>query len=170
MRVPQIYYLSIGAAGLTRFVSVCVFWRPKGPQPATFGHIQTIVNLIVEWPGEGEKMYWGRKTSGDDAYVVSGFHRSIQDGMEFITYEQSSPHIQAQTGDVELSTFKRPQRVYERLLARKPFYTSIPSATEQQLAESSPIAHTGTATAPLESVRFDELYAGSHRQASRQIR
>jgi hypothetical protein len=53
VRVPQNYYLSIGACALASFVSVCVFWRPSGPQPAAFGHIQTLVNLIDEWPRNG---------------------------------------------------------------------------------------------------------------------
>lgn len=168
MRVPQIYYLSIGAATLASFVSVCVFWRPSGPQPATFGHIQTIVNLVDEWPGETQKMYWGHKSSGDDAYVVSGIQRSILDGPDSTTYRQDSPDIQPQTGGIELFTFRRSQRIYEKLVARKPKYTTIPSATELQLDSSLPVAHAGTSTTPLESIRFGELYAGSRFQSPRE--
>ncbi|KAI4129669.1 MAG: hypothetical protein LQ347_003685 [Umbilicaria vellea] len=64
MRPPQIIYLSIGAALLASFVSALAFWQPKGAQPATFGHLQTLVNLIDEWPEEGEHMFWGRKAGG----------------------------------------------------------------------------------------------------------
>jgi hypothetical protein len=162
MRVPQIYYLSVGVAALTTFVSVCVFWRPSGPQPATFGHLQTLVDLVDEWPGEDERMYWGRKSSGDDAFVVSGFQRSIPDAMAPTTYGETIPFQMAWDGDVELSTFKKPQRIYEKFVARKPKYTSIPSATELQLDGSVPIAHAGTSTTPLEKVRLEELYAGRY--------
>lgn len=65
MRPPQIIYLSLGAALLALFVSALAFWQPKGPQPATFGHLQTLVNLIDEWPEEGEHMFWGRKAGGN---------------------------------------------------------------------------------------------------------
>lgn len=61
MHPPQIIYLSFGAVLLASFVSVCAFWKPKGPQPATFGHLQTLVNLIDEWPEVRETMFWGRK-------------------------------------------------------------------------------------------------------------
>lgn len=64
MRPPQIFYLSIGAVLLASFVSALAFWQPKGPQPATFGNLQTLVDLIDEWPEEGENMFWGRKAGG----------------------------------------------------------------------------------------------------------
>lgn len=64
MRPPQIIYLSIGAVLLALLVSAFTFWQPKGPQPATFGHLQTLVDLIDEWPEEAEHMFWGRKAGG----------------------------------------------------------------------------------------------------------
>ncbi|MCJ1406774.1 hypothetical protein MMC19_000842 [Ptychographa xylographoides] len=64
MRPPQIFYLSVGALLLASFVSAFAFWPPKGPQPASFGHLQTLVDLIDEWPEQGERMFWGRKTGG----------------------------------------------------------------------------------------------------------
>lgn len=149
MRVPQIYYLSIGACALASFVSLCVFWRPSGPQPATFGHIQTLVNLIDEWPRNEQKMYWGRKTFDVD----DGDQGSLR----------PSPLIQPQSealaGDIRLSNFKAPQRIYEQYITGKPQYTSIPSAVDIQFDDSRLVAHAGTATKPLESVRFEELYS-----------
>ncbi|KAK0559565.1 hypothetical protein OC844_004322 [Tilletia horrida] len=46
-------------------VTALAFWPRKGPQPATYGHLQTIVDLIDEWPKHGEEtMYWGHKAGG----------------------------------------------------------------------------------------------------------
>lgn len=61
MKVPQTFYLGIGALILAIFVPTCAFWKPKGPQPAAFGHLQTLADLIDTWPQAGEKMFWGQK-------------------------------------------------------------------------------------------------------------
>jgi hypothetical protein len=58
MRPPQLLYLCFGAtilAGVTSFLS---FRRPNGEQPATFGHIQTLVDLVDEWH---IVLFWGDK-------------------------------------------------------------------------------------------------------------
>ena len=70
MRPPQIIYLSLGAVLLAGFVSACALWQPKGPQPATFGHLQTLVDLIDEWPKMGERMFWGRKDGGEGVEIM----------------------------------------------------------------------------------------------------
>ncbi|KAI9850596.1 MAG: hypothetical protein M1838_005381 [Thelocarpon superellum] len=61
MRPPQIFYLCVGGLALAFGVTACAFWRPPGPQPATYGHIQTLVDLVDEWPEMDETMFWGRK-------------------------------------------------------------------------------------------------------------
>ena len=33
---------------------------PKGPQPSTYGHVQTLTELIDAW-GNGEQLFWGDK-------------------------------------------------------------------------------------------------------------
>ena len=63
MRPPQIFYLAVGTVLLAVTSSTCALWRPKGPQPATFGHLQTLVDLIDEWPEEKQHMFWGHKGS-----------------------------------------------------------------------------------------------------------
>jgi hypothetical protein len=65
---PQIFYLTAGAAVLAVFSSIITFWRYKGPQPATFGHLQSLVDLIDEWPEAKDRVYWGDK--GDKAGVA----------------------------------------------------------------------------------------------------
>ena len=61
MRAPQIFYLGGGVAVLALFTTICALWRPGGPQPATFGHLQTLADLVDVWPKEGEKIFWGEK-------------------------------------------------------------------------------------------------------------
>ncbi len=64
MRPPQLLYLSIALvvlAGLGTFVCLT---KPKGPQPAAFGHVQTLANLIDEWSEPSEPLFWGSKGRG----------------------------------------------------------------------------------------------------------
>ncbi|MCJ1377445.1 hypothetical protein MMC17_000540, partial [Xylographa soralifera] len=89
MRPPQIIYLSIGAVILASFVSALAFWQPKGHQPVAFGHLQTLVDLIDEWPAEGETMFWGRKIGrktmdswGEDEALVAGARTRSQEVLE----------------------------------------------------------------------------------------
>lgn len=62
MRIPQIFYLAVGAIFLAVFVTTCVSWKLKGPQPAAFGHLQTLADLVDVWPNVGESMFWGQKS------------------------------------------------------------------------------------------------------------
>ena len=44
---------------------------PTGPQPVTFGHIQTLANLIDDWGDDIRKpLYWGEKRSEELVGVV----------------------------------------------------------------------------------------------------
>lgn len=65
MRAPQIFYLGGSAALLAIFTTICAFWRPEGPQPAAFGHLQTLADLVDMWPKLGERMFWGQKDPAD---------------------------------------------------------------------------------------------------------
>ena len=58
MRPPQILYLSFSLTILAIFGTFLCRKPSKGPQPATFGHVQTLIDLIDEW---NEPMYWGHK-------------------------------------------------------------------------------------------------------------
>ena len=49
-------------AALLGLVAWVEFKRPQGPQPAAFGHLQTLVDLIDDWgEGKGGKLFWGVK-------------------------------------------------------------------------------------------------------------
>ncbi|KAG8875651.1 hypothetical protein FRB97_004835 [Tulasnella sp. 331] len=41
------------------FITVIAIRRPSGPQPAAYGHIQTLADLVDEW--STKTMYWGHK-------------------------------------------------------------------------------------------------------------
>ncbi|EGC45827.1 conserved hypothetical protein [Histoplasma capsulatum var. duboisii H88] len=62
MMPVQISYLTVGALCLALFATAIIFKPPKGPQPAAFGHLQTLANLIDEWPTKGGRLYWGHKS------------------------------------------------------------------------------------------------------------
>ena len=74
MKAPQIFYLGAGAALLAIFTTTCAFWRPKGPQPAAFGHLQTLADLVDTWPKVGERIYWGQK---DFAHLRAGLQTNM---------------------------------------------------------------------------------------------
>ena len=46
---------------LALFLTYLVDRRPDGTQPATWGHLQTLVDLVDEWASDGKAMWWGDK-------------------------------------------------------------------------------------------------------------
>ncbi|KAG2345116.1 hypothetical protein BDR05DRAFT_998712 [Suillus weaverae] len=54
----QIWNLCIALAIFACFFTLVALRRPRGPQPATYGHIQTLANLVDEW---SPVMWWGHK-------------------------------------------------------------------------------------------------------------
>ena len=83
MRPPQILYTSFAVLFLAIFGTYLCFERPKGPQPATFGHVQTLMNLIDEW---GEPMFWGHKVMNADLTSRAGTARSALGPIEMRNY------------------------------------------------------------------------------------
>ena len=76
MRPPQTLYTSLTVLALAFFSTYLCFERPKGPQPATFGHLQTLVDLIDDW---SEPMHWGHKGGYSDGIFHAGTARTILD-------------------------------------------------------------------------------------------
>lgn len=58
LRPPQLLYLSLVLTILALFATYLAFKKLKGPQPATFGHLQTLIDLIDVY---GHPLYWGHK-------------------------------------------------------------------------------------------------------------
>ncbi|KZP24914.1 hypothetical protein FIBSPDRAFT_1041725 [Athelia psychrophila] len=69
----QLWYLSIVLVGFAIITTLIAIYKPHGPQPAAYGHFQTLADLIDEWPPEepipGNKLHpvlhWGHKSNKD---------------------------------------------------------------------------------------------------------
>ncbi|KAH7916722.1 hypothetical protein BJ138DRAFT_1074648 [Hygrophoropsis aurantiaca] len=61
MYTVQIWYLAIALFVFALGMTIVALRRPHGPQPAAYGHIQTLANLVDEWY---PTMWWGHKEDG----------------------------------------------------------------------------------------------------------
>ncbi|KAG2053452.1 hypothetical protein BDR06DRAFT_457836 [Suillus hirtellus] len=61
MYTAQIWNLCIALLILACFFTVIALRRPHGPQPAAYGHLQMLTNLVDEWL---PVMWWGHKEDG----------------------------------------------------------------------------------------------------------
>ncbi|KAG1753154.1 hypothetical protein EDB19DRAFT_1869642 [Suillus lakei] len=61
MFTAQIWNLCLALAAVACFFTLVALRRPWGPQPATYGHLQTLANLVDEW---SPVMWWGHKEDG----------------------------------------------------------------------------------------------------------
>ncbi|KAJ8594491.1 hypothetical protein M405DRAFT_485269 [Rhizopogon salebrosus TDB-379] len=61
MYTTQIWNLCIALFIFASFFTLIARFRPRGPQPAAYGHLQTLANLVDEW---SPVMWWGHKEDG----------------------------------------------------------------------------------------------------------
>ncbi|KAG1879109.1 hypothetical protein F4604DRAFT_1651931 [Suillus subluteus] len=61
MLTAQIWNLCIALFIFACFFTFVALRRPHGPQPAAYGHVQTLANLVDEW---SPVMWWGHKEDG----------------------------------------------------------------------------------------------------------
>ncbi|KIK42761.1 hypothetical protein CY34DRAFT_12187 [Suillus luteus UH-Slu-Lm8-n1] len=61
MLTAQIWNLCIALLIFACFFTFVALRRPRGPQPAAYGHVQTLANLVDEW---SPVMWWGHKEDG----------------------------------------------------------------------------------------------------------
>ncbi|KAG2159079.1 uncharacterized protein EDB93DRAFT_1117952 [Suillus bovinus] len=61
MYTAQIWNLCIALFIFSSFFTFIALRRPCGPQPAAYGHLQTLANLVDEW---SPVMWWGHKEDG----------------------------------------------------------------------------------------------------------
>ncbi|KAG1753180.1 hypothetical protein EDB19DRAFT_814818 [Suillus lakei] len=61
MYTAQIWNLCIALFIFACFFTLVTLRRPRGPQPAAYGHVQTLANLVDEW---SPVMWWGHKEDG----------------------------------------------------------------------------------------------------------
>ena len=64
---PPLIWLAAANTFTFSFIMHLARYRPQGPLPAAYGHLQTIADVIDEWP-ETKCMFWGHKWPhlGDD--------------------------------------------------------------------------------------------------------
>ncbi|KAI0089878.1 hypothetical protein BDY19DRAFT_992829 [Irpex rosettiformis] len=63
MRSIQIWYLTIALGLFSTVMTFLATYQPRGPQPAAYGHTQTLANLIDDW-SPSMTMWWGHKDGG----------------------------------------------------------------------------------------------------------
>jgi hypothetical protein len=66
MYPSQIFYLTASALVVALLATYWSIRRPAGPQPAAYGHLQTLSDLIDDWH---HCMYWGQKAAGVPGYT-----------------------------------------------------------------------------------------------------
>ena len=88
---PPLVWLAAANTVTFLFILHLATRRPRGPLPAAYGHLQTIVDVIDEWP-ETKCMFWGHKSpklSDDDtrapcyAGTSGGFLHKVRQDMKY---------------------------------------------------------------------------------------
>lgn len=70
MMYSRLVVYAILAVLLAIFGTYLAFKQPRGYQPATLGHIQTLVDLVDDWKTDDNgRMWWGDKTGSEDCEV-----------------------------------------------------------------------------------------------------
>lgn len=64
MSYSRLLVYGVGCVVAASFATFLAARRPRGYQPATWGHLQTIINCVDEW---SEEMWWGDKGELDKA-------------------------------------------------------------------------------------------------------
>ncbi|KAL2145233.1 hypothetical protein VTI28DRAFT_7742 [Corynascus sepedonium] len=80
MYPPQIFYFSVFCLVAAVFGLLLSVWQPQGYLPASYGHIQTIADVIDDWADSG-CIFWGDKRAGNTAnpgYTGTSTHRLAQ--------------------------------------------------------------------------------------------
>ncbi|RDA87164.1 hypothetical protein CP532_4292 [Ophiocordyceps camponoti-leonardi (nom. inval.)] len=63
MIYPRLFVYALLAMALAAFATYLALRRPRGYQPATMGHLQTIADLVDDWRTDDQgRMWWGDKT------------------------------------------------------------------------------------------------------------
>ena len=62
--VGPLWILSAFTFLLAVFGTCLALQKPHGPQPATYGHLRSLAELIDDWAKEGKNLYWGDKGPG----------------------------------------------------------------------------------------------------------
>jgi len=80
MYPPQIFYFSGFSLAAAIFGLLLSVWRPRGYLPASYGHIQTIADVVDQWADSG-CMFWGEiypGNPGNPGFTGTRTHRLKQ--------------------------------------------------------------------------------------------
>ena len=61
MWANSLFVLAVMMVIVAIFGTYLCFRRPSGPQPTTYGHINTLINLVDDFGAYGEPLFWGDK-------------------------------------------------------------------------------------------------------------
>jgi hypothetical protein len=76
----RVFVFGIVATALAIFTSYLAFRRPKGCQPASWGHLQTLANLVDDWNVSSEgHLWWGDKRSNYEDVRHAGTSGTLED-------------------------------------------------------------------------------------------
>ncbi|KZP24937.1 hypothetical protein FIBSPDRAFT_929515 [Athelia psychrophila] len=64
-RCAQLWYLSAALVVFATITTLIANYKPRGPQPAAYGHFQTLADLIDEWH---PVVYWGDKSNQNNVF------------------------------------------------------------------------------------------------------
>lgn len=79
VRLPFALAFGISAIIVSLFVTYLAFMQPKGPQPASFGHIQTLADLIDDWRTNAKgNFWWGSKDINRDGTRHAGTSPNLE--------------------------------------------------------------------------------------------
>lgn len=73
MLYSRLIVYTLGAITFGIFATTLARWRPNGPQPVTWGHLQTLADLIDDWTvDEDGDLWWGDKGSNHEGIRHAG--------------------------------------------------------------------------------------------------
>src|SRR5262249_25645747 len=68
MNYSRLLVYALCVIAFKAFITFLAAYKPKGPQPATWGHIQTLADLIDDWEMDKKRQFWW----GDKGKAQSG--------------------------------------------------------------------------------------------------
>ncbi|KAG8526120.1 uncharacterized protein KY384_000113 [Bacidia gigantensis] len=66
----SLFILAFFLGYLAIFTTILTFRKPKGPQPAAWGHLRSLTELIDDWGKDEDPIFWGDKGSSESSRSV----------------------------------------------------------------------------------------------------
>lgn len=74
MRPAQLMWMTLTFLVLAVFGTSIARYRRTGPQPVTYGHLQTVIDLVDDWH---EELHWGHKSEDSNGVCHAGTSNEI---------------------------------------------------------------------------------------------